>query len=88
MSYADLDRVLGITADPTDTNWAGELGPYDFWLGTTEGQFSASETQYNYKWSHPCLCLVHKVIRMAFLGHTEINKVHTHDLRCMWTMIA
>ena len=88
LSYIELDNIFGITAAPTGHVWDTEYGHYDFWQASTGEQFTTINTQYNYKWSHPCLRIVHKVIRMAFLGHTEVNKVHTTDLQCMWSMTA
>ena len=88
LSFVELDNIFGITAAPTDYVWDAENRHYDFWQASTGEVFNTIVTQYNYKWSHPCLRIVHKVIRMAFLGHVEVNKVHTTDLQCMWSMTA
>jgi hypothetical protein len=48
--------------------------------------FDPKVGEYNYKWSHPCLRLAHKVVRMAWFGQSELNKVPHLDLEAVWSM--
>ena len=58
-----------------------------FWAQSTfcRAPFNSRAGKYNFSWSHPCLRILHKVIRLSFLGQTEVNKVPTTDLQCIWS---
>jgi len=88
LQYDQLNAALGITKYPSsDEAWGNTNEQFDFWCySTSMREFDAKKGEYNYMWSHPCLRLAHKVIRMAWLGQSEINKVPHLDLETMWTM--
>ena len=88
ITYDELDTTLGITKPASsDEEWGEAQGQINFWCHSTRTiTFDLKAGEYNYKWSHPCLRLAHKVIRMAWLGQPEINKVSHLDLEAVWSM--
>lgn len=88
MSYEDIDTALGITKRPSSpAEWDEAQDYYTFWYHSTRTRnYDPQAGEYNYKWSHPGLRLAHKVVRMAFHGQSEINKVPYPDLYAIWSM--
>ena len=58
----------------------------DFWLGATRGSLKVGD-QYNNSFTHPCLCLLHRVIMRSFHGHKEDTKVAMQDLRGFYSIL-
>lgn len=89
VTYDELDTIFGITAQPTSTDWLRIKEPLVFLSSTTGGiQFKPGVSLYNRIWSHPCLRLAHKVIRQAFYGQIDMNKVTKDSLGFLWAMTS
>src|SRR5438067_2322179 len=77
LMYQQLEPIFGLSKQPSSPeSWRQAHDHYEFWCHSTGSVgFNPKRSEYNYSWSHPCLRIAHKVIRLAWCGKSELNKV-------------